>query len=104
MRELKSFLTTIGKSLEQELPYSDYDNPLDKRRRDLRKRELQSIKDDVFRMKRDLADSKSERKMEIVSTIVDKLNDHLSRIKYLCIEVIIAFHNLGRGIACIFLA
>lgn len=88
VEKLTNFLKEFWCSLEQqELPFSAYANPLDKRMRDLRKKELQFLKDDIFQKIEDLANDKSEGKVESISKIVEKLTDHLSRINYLCVEV-----------------
>ena len=87
LNELQNFLGDIQQDLDQSLPSSAYANSLDKRMGDLREKELQFIKENILKLQKDLNDAKPEMKAETLEMVVDKLTDHLSRIKYLCVEV-----------------
>ena len=87
--ELKQFLQTLKKSLEQDLPSSDFANLLDNKLMEVRKNEFKAIMEDVVVMERDLARDGSEKKVEVMSRVMEKLRNHLSRINSLCIEVLL---------------
>lgn len=85
-KQLWKFLDSLSVDLDNILPLSENFNSLDTKLHELRTSELEAMKEiDVIRKEFDKANSK--KKVEVISRIVSKLGDHLTKIRHLCTEV-----------------
>ena len=85
VKSIQEFLGSIGRKLDmfQALPIYKEANILDKKMREMRLREIEILNKDIRDMQEDLDKCNAQALMKVI----EKLTNHLSRIKYLCIEV-----------------
>ena len=85
VKSIQEFLGSIGRKLDmfQALPIYKEANILDKKMREMRLREIEILNKDIRDMQEDLDKHNAQALMKVI----EKLTNHLSRIKYLCIEV-----------------